>query len=81
MKSLLLAATVLAWLAGPALAGCADGLKQLDAVLTGPDLAPDLATQLQDMRQQAEKLCSSGNDQEAADVIAEALAAVAAQGQ
>ena len=81
MKHLLLATALMTLLAGPGFAGCAEGLQQLDGALKAPGLAPDVVSQLQDMRQQAEKLCSSGNDQEAADVIAEALAAVAAQGQ
>ncbi len=81
MKSLFLALAVVAFFTGSALAGCADDLQQLDAVMKAPEIAPDLASQLQDMRQQAEKLCSSGNEQEAADVIAEALAALATQGQ
>ena len=81
MKNLALASALLAILAGPAFAGCADGLKELDGALTAADIAPDMKAQLQDMRTQAEKLCSAGNDEEAADVIAEAEAMLSAEAQ
>ncbi|WP_421694773.1 hypothetical protein [Aestuariivirga sp.] len=57
----------------PALAGpCDEDIKRVDAALTRTDLSPDVRAQLQDMRNQAEKLCQAGNEEEAADVLAEA---------
>ena len=81
MKQLALASALLAILAVPACAGCAEGLKQLDDAMQAAGSAPDMKAQLQDMRAQAEKLCSAGNEQEAADVIAEAEAMLSAEAQ
>ena len=80
MKSAVTAILLLAALATPALAGpCDDDLKAIDAALAGGTLKPDVKAQVQDMRNQAEKLCQAGNEEEAADVIAEASSIV--QGQ
>ena len=57
----------------PAYAGpCDEDIKAVDAALARTDLSPDVKAQLQDMRNQAEKLCEAGNEEEAADVLAEA---------
>lgn len=79
MKSTILASGLLALLAGQAFADCPTTIRELDGALNAAEIAPDVKAQLQDMRQQAEKLCSSGNDDEAADVIAEAQALLAAE--
>ncbi len=79
MKSTILASGLLAILAGQATAGCPEALRDFDSALTAATVAPDVKDQLQDMRQQVEKLCSSGNDEEAADVLAEAQALLSAE--
>ena len=81
MKALLIALSLAAATSAPAFAGCAQSLQELDAAMTAAVIAPDSKAQLQDMRSQAEKLCSAGNDKEASDVIAEAEALLAAQAQ
>lgn len=81
MKILVLASALLAMIAAPAFAGCAEGLKELDGAVQSAEITPDMKAQIQDMRAQAEKLCSAGNDEEAADVIAEAEAMLSAEAQ
>ena len=75
MKSAIIAFGLLAMLAAPALAGpCEDGLRKLDEALQSPDVAPDVKAQAQDMAAQAAQLCTAGNEQEGADLLAEAAA-------
>lgn len=81
MKTLVLVTAMLVTLAGPASAGCADGIKELDGAMKAAEITPDMKAQLQDMRNQAEHLCSAGNNEEAADVIAEAEAMLASRAQ
>ena len=75
MKTALIAATFVAMLAGPALAGqCQDDIGKIDAALGSMELSPDERAQLDDMRNQAVQLCGAGNEQEGLDVTAEAKA-------
>lgn len=75
MKSVLAALGLIVLLPASAIAGCADDLKTLDAAIAGQEkIEPDVKTQVQDMRAQAEKLCTAGNEDEAEDVISEATA-------
>jgi uncharacterized protein YjeT (DUF2065 family) len=79
MKSLILASGLLIILAGQAHAGCPEALKDLAGALNAAEIPPEPKAQLQDMQQQADKLCSAGHEEEAADVIAEAFALLAAE--
>ena len=80
MKAAALAIALLAVVPVQALAGpCDQEIKTLDEALTRSDLKPDVRAELQDMRSQAEKLCAAGNEEEAADVLAEASSIIAAQ--
>lgn len=75
MKSVFAALAIVVAMAGPALAGpCEDGLRKLDAALQSDQIAPDLKSQAEDMRGQAEQLCAAGNEEEGADVLSEAVA-------
>jgi hypothetical protein len=66
---------ILAALAAPAAAGpCEDSLGKIDKALQSENVDPDVKTQLQDMRGQAQQLCDAGNEEEGADVLSEALA-------
>lgn len=66
---LLLAVSGTAW-AGP----CDDELGKVDEALTSSEIAPDVKTQAQDMRNQAAELCKAGNEAEGLDVLNEAEA-------
>ena len=45
-----------------------EGMRALDAAIAGQEkIEPDVKTQVQDMRAQAEKLCTAGNEDEAED--------------
>lgn len=75
MKAAFIALAFLAATAGSALAGpCEDGLKKLDQAIGSDQIAPDMKTQAEDMRGQAQQLCDAGNEEEGADVLSEALA-------
>jgi hypothetical protein len=75
MKASFIALALLAATAGTVLAGpCEDGLKKLDAALQSDQIAPDMKTQAEDMRGQAQQLCDAGNEEEGADVLSETLA-------
>lgn len=77
---LALALVLLALLSAPALAGSCDAdLKKIDKALSSTDLPPDQKAQAKDMRGQAEKLCSAGNEEEAADVLSEVKAMLAVE--
>jgi hypothetical protein len=68
------ALTLLALCAAPSLAlaaPCDADLRKIDKALASADLPPDQKAQAKDMRNQAEKLCGAGNQEEAADVLAE----------
>ena len=80
MKSASFALGLIAALSAPAFAGpCDTDLKVLDAALAGDTLKPDVRAQLQDMRDQADKLCKAGNEEEAADVLSEASSIIQEQ--
>ncbi len=80
MKLTATALALLVAMSGSALAGACDtDLPALKAALASSQAEVDVKTQLQDMATQAEKLCESGNDEEAADVLAEANAMLMAQ--
>ncbi|MFN4141336.1 hypothetical protein [Aestuariivirga sp.] len=73
MKTAAAALLLLAALAVPAVAGpCQDDLPKVATALAAADLTADAKTQLQDMVNQATELCRAGNEEEAADVLAEA---------
>ncbi len=75
MKTLLLALALAAALPGAAHAGqCEDDIAKIDKALASMELAADERAQLEDMREQALKLCSAGNVQEGLDVASEAKA-------
>ena len=80
MKSALLAAVLLAAAALPAAAGpCDTDLPALKAQAETAGVQPEIKAQVQDMVAQAEKFCAAGNEQEAADVIADASSMLVAQ--
>lgn len=80
MKSALLALGLLAALAAPALAGpCDTDLPALKSQLAKTEVQPDIKAQIQDMVAQAENFCAAGNEQEAADVIADATSMLSSQ--
>lgn len=80
MKSAVLALGLFLLLPAAALAGsCAEDVKALDAALATAQLEPDVKAQLQDMRNQADKLCAAGNEEEAADVLSEAASILEGQ--
>ena len=56
--------------AGP----CQDELKKVDGALKGKELTPDQRSQAKDMRNQAQQLCTAGNEQESLDVLTEVKA-------
>ncbi len=61
--------------AAPAAAGaCEEGLRKLETALADLDITPDVKTQVQDMRAQAEQLCDAGNEEEGADILSEVIA-------
>lgn len=75
MKAAIVALALLACTAGTASAGsCEEDLRKLDAALKATRITPDLKLQVQDMRTQAQQLCDAGNEEEGADVLAEAVA-------
>ncbi len=75
MKTAFAALSILAVLAGPALADqCQDDIAQIDNALATEELGPDERAQLEDMRNQAVQLCGAGNIQEGLDVTNEAKA-------
>jgi hypothetical protein len=75
MRKVILAAALAATMGIPALAGqCEDDIAKIDKALASMELAPDERAQLEDMREQAQKLCSAGNVQEGLDVASEAKA-------
>ncbi len=55
-------------MAGP----CDEDLKKIDQALASDTVTLDQKAQVQDMRKQAENLCSKGNEQEGIDVLTEA---------
>ena len=62
MKSLILAAALTLAVSGAALAGqCQDDIEKIDAALAGGDVSPDQRAPLEDIRNQAVKLCGAGN--------------------
>ncbi len=74
-KALTLAFCLAASFASQAQAGqCETDLVQIDDALASMELAPDERAQVQDMRAQAEQLCSAGNESEGLDITAEAKA-------
>jgi hypothetical protein len=75
-KTLLIAATLSALFAAPALAAddCKAEIAKLDQALASQDLGPDDRAELEDMRNQAVQLCGAGNVQEGLDVTGEARA-------
>ncbi|WP_374331241.1 hypothetical protein [Aestuariivirga sp.] len=80
MKSALLALGLLAALTAPAIAGACDtDLPALKDQLAKTEIQPDIKAQIQDMVAQAEKFCAAGNEQEAADVIADATSMLSSQ--
>jgi hypothetical protein len=75
IKLIILATALAAAMGGVALAGqCEDDIAKIDGALATMELAPDERAQLEDMREQAQKLCSAGNVQEGLDVASEAKA-------
>jgi len=75
IKLISLATALAAAMGGVALAGqCEDDIAKIDGALATMELAPDERAQLEDMREQALKLCSAGNVQEGLDVASEAKA-------
>ena len=75
IKLISLATALAAVMGGVALAGqCEDDIAKIDGALATMELAPDERAQLEDMREQALKLCSAGNVQEGLDVASEAKA-------
>jgi hypothetical protein len=75
MKAVLLTLALVAALPGAAFAGqCEDDIAKIDKALAAMELAPDERAQLEDMREQVQKLCSAGNVQEGLDVASEAKA-------
>ncbi len=75
MKTAILAAALAAAIGAPAHAGqCEDDIAKIDKALAAMELAPDERAPLEDMREQAQKLCSAGNVQEGLDVASEAKA-------
>ncbi|PZF75941.1 hypothetical protein DK847_14900 [Aestuariivirga litoralis] len=80
MKSALLAIGLMAAFTAPALAGACDAdLAQLKSHLASDDIQPDVKVQIQDMVAQAEKFCAAGDEQQAAEVIADASSMLTAQ--
>lgn len=80
MKLATTALVLLAALSAPAFAGtCDTDLPALKSQLGASDVQPDVRDQVQDMLVQAEKFCAEGNDQQAADVIADATSMLSAQ--
>lgn len=78
MKSVLLVPGLCAVFATPVLAGtCDTDLPALKSQLSQSSAQADVTSQVQDMVAQAEKLCAAGNEDEAADVIADATAMLA----
>jgi hypothetical protein len=75
IKLIILATALAVTMGGVALAGqCEDDIAKIDGALATMELAPDERAQLEDMREQALKLCSAGNVQEGLDVASEAKA-------
>ncbi|HLF21716.1 MAG TPA: hypothetical protein VI582_04380 [Aestuariivirga sp.] len=75
IKRIILATALAAAMGGAALAGqCEDDIAKIDKALASMELAADERAQLEDMREQAQKLCSAGNVQEGLDVASEAKA-------
>ncbi len=75
IKRIILAAILATTMGGVALAGqCEDDIAKIDKALASMDLTPDERAQLEDMREQAQKLCGAGNVQEGLDVASEAKA-------
>lgn len=80
MKRLASALALLLCLSAPALAGdCNAELDMIDAALETNEVLPEVKQQVRDMREQAEKLCKAGNEQEGLDVLAEASALLGVQ--
>ena len=75
-----LAFALLAFTALPAMAApCDADLKKIDKALTSADIPPDQKAQAKDMRNQAQKLCSAGNQEEASYVLSEVKAMLAVE--
>ena len=74
MKAAASALALLIALAAPAFASCAEDLQKIDQALASEQIAPDVKAQVQDMRNQAEQLCSAQNEDEGIDILAEAAA-------
>ena len=80
MKLATTALVLLAALSAPAFAGACDGdLPALKSQLAASTAEPDVRAQIEDMVLQAEKFCAEGNEQQAADVIADATSVLAGQ--
>ena len=80
MKSALVALGLVAALSAPSMAGTCDAeLPALKAALAKAELQPDIKTQVEDMLSQAEQFCAAGNEQQAADVIADASSMLSSQ--
>lgn len=80
MTRIALAFALLTLTALPALAApCDADLQKIDKALASTDLPPDQKAQAKDMRNQAQKLCSAGNAEEAADVLSEVKAMLAVE--
>jgi hypothetical protein len=80
MKTAVFSLALLVTHSGPVLAdSCGEELAKIDSAISGATLAPDVKAQLQDMRNQAAELCSSGNAEEGLDVLSEATAILGGQ--
>jgi hypothetical protein len=71
----LAAATIVAFLSVPALAGqCPNMVGQIDAALAAtPGLSDDVKAQVTELRNKGEELHNSGDHQASVDTLAEAL--------
>ena len=80
MKPALPTIILLATLSAPASAGTCDAdLAALKSQIASGTLQPDVRAQIEDMVLHAEKFCAEGNEQQAADVIADATSVLAGQ--
>jgi hypothetical protein len=71
----LAAATIVAFLSAPALAGqCPNMVGQIDAALAAtPGLSDDVKAQVTELRNEGEELHNSGDHQGSVDTLAQAL--------
>lgn len=75
MKRAIIALGLLLAVSGTAFAGpCEEELGRVDEALKSAEIAPDVKSQAQDMRNQAAELCKAGNEAEGMDVLTEAEA-------